>query len=67
MESSHALQVSTDSDNSSMVWIVSTGKKYHKKSTCSNMKGSYQVSLKRAIAMDRGPCKKMLLILYNIS
>lgn len=44
-----------------MVWIVSTGKKYHKKSTCSNMKGSYQVSLKRAIAMDRGPCKKNVI------
>lgn len=57
-ESSHTIQTSTNSDDSLMVWIVSTGKKYHKKSTCSNMKGSYQVSLKRAIAMGRGPCKK---------
>ncbi len=58
MESSYTIQTVTESDNSLMVWISSTGKKYHKKSTCSNMKGPYQVSLKRAIAMGRGPCKK---------
>lgn len=58
VESSYAIQTSTDSDNSPMVWISFTGKKYHKKSTCSNMKGSSQVSLKRAISMGRDACKK---------
>ncbi len=44
--------------NKDMVWIVSTGKKYHKKPVCSNMKEPYQVSLDEAAAMGRDACKK---------
>lgn len=40
------------------VWIDDTGKKYHKKSTCSNMDNPYQVSKNDAISQGRDACKK---------
>ena len=43
---------------SDMVWIDDTGKKYHKKSTCSNMDNPYQVSKNDAISQGRDACKK---------
>ena len=41
-----------------MVWIPKTGSKYHRKSSCSNMKNPSQVS--KSVAESRGfePCKK---------
>ena len=50
---------STDKTNTAqMVWIDDTGKKYHSKSTCSNMSDPYQVEI--PVAENRGyePCKK---------
>lgn len=41
-----------------MVWIDDTGKKYHSKSSCSNMSNPYQVSLSDAISRGRDACKK---------
>lgn len=46
------------SPNADMVWIDDTGKKYHSKSSCSNMDAPYQVTRSEAEAMGRGPCKK---------
>lgn len=40
------------------VWIVSTGKKYHAKKTCSNMNNPKQVSKEDAEEMGYEPCKK---------
>lgn len=40
------------------VWIDDTGKKYHKKSTCSNMDAPYQVSVDEATSRGYTPCKK---------
>lgn len=39
-----------------MVWISSSGKKYHSKSSCSNMKNPWQVPLSQV--GNREPCKK---------
>lgn len=56
------VQVITEAPNisysSDMVWIVDTGKKYHNRSSCSNMKNPYQVSKDEAIASGRDACKK---------
>ncbi|MCI9645295.1 MAG: hypothetical protein HFH40_00520 [Lachnospiraceae bacterium] len=41
-----------------MVWIDDTGKKYHSKSSCSNMSDPYQITRQEAEAMGRGACKK---------
>lgn len=41
-----------------MVWIDDTGKKYHAKSSCSNMSDPYQVPRSEAEAMGRDACKK---------
>lgn len=40
------------------VWIDATGKKYHSKSTCSNMSDPYQVTKEQAEAEGRDACKK---------
>ena len=56
------VQTITDAPNisysSDMVWIVDTGKKYHRKSTCSNMKNPYQLSKDETRARGRDACKK---------
>lgn len=50
---------STPSKSSSvMVWIPRTGKKYHKKSTCSNMVSPSQVTLSEAKERGYTPCSK---------
>ncbi len=48
----------TPTPNSDMVWIDDTGKKYHRRSSCSNMDAPYQVTLEQAISMGRDACKK---------
>ena len=40
------------------VWIPKTGKKYHSKQTCSNMKNPSETSLEKALKMGYEPCKK---------
>ncbi len=45
-------------NNTEMVWITKSGKKYHCNSKCSNMKSPYQVSKEDAINGGRGPCSK---------
>lgn len=40
------------------VWITSTGTKYHRTSTCSNMENPVQVSISYAQSKGYGPCKK---------
>ena len=42
----------------SMVYISGTGKKYHKKANCSNMKSPSQVTLSEAQGMGLTPCKR---------
>ena len=41
-----------------MVWISSSGTKYHRRSSCSNMKNPWQVTVEEAQAQGRQPCKK---------
>lgn len=41
-----------------MVWVNGTGKKYHKRSDCSNMNSAYLVTQEEAEDMGKDPCKK---------
>ncbi len=41
-----------------MVWISESGKCYHSKQSCSNMRDPWQVPLSKAQSMDRKPCSK---------
>ena len=41
-----------------MVWVPSTGKKYHSKSTCSNMNSPSQIPLEDAENQGYEPCKR---------
>lgn len=41
-----------------MVWVSGKGKKYHSKSSCSEMKNPYQISLEDAQSGGRTPCSK---------
>lgn len=41
-----------------MVWIPKTGKCYHSKSTCSNMKDPKQVPLSEALRKNKTACSK---------
>lgn len=41
-----------------MVWIVTTGEKYHKRASCSNMKYPRQVTISEAERKGYEPCKK---------
>ena len=45
-------------ENAATVWVVAKGKKYHKRSGCSNMRNPYQISLSDAINRGYEPCKK---------
>lgn len=40
------------------VWISKSGKKYHRNSSCSNMKNPKQIPIDEAEAQGRQPCKK---------
>ena len=50
--------VKTEEKKESMVWIPKTGKKYHSKSSCSNMKNPSHVSLSTAKSRGFTPCSK---------
>ena len=41
-----------------MVWAPKTGKKYHSKSTCSNMKNPSEVTIREAKSRGLTPCSK---------
>ena len=48
----------TDDEKKEMVWIPSTGTKYHSKSTCSGMNSPTQVPIEDAIKQGYTACKK---------
>ena len=50
--------VSNNSGSSPMVWIPKSGKKYHRSSSCSNMKNPSQVTLEKAQSLGYTPCSK---------
>ena len=50
--------VSNNSGSSTMVWIPKSGKKYHRSSSCSNMKNPSQVTIERAQSLGYTPCSK---------
>ena len=50
--------VSNNSGSSTMVWIPKSGKKYHRSSSCSNMKNPSQVTLEKAQSLSYTPCSK---------
>ena len=50
--------VSNNSVSSTMVWIPKSGKKYHRSSSCSNMKNPSQVTLEKAQSLGYTPCSK---------
>ena len=50
--------VSNNSGSSTMVWIPKSGKKYHRSSSCSNMKNPSQVTLEKAQSLGYRPCCK---------
>lgn len=51
-------EVSNNSGSSTMVWIPKSGKKYHRSSSCSNMKNPSQVTLEKAQSLGYTPCSK---------
>ena len=54
-----ATQAPSSSDQQeTMVWVSDSGKKYHSKSSCSNMSNPHQISLSDAQAQGYTPCKK---------
>ena len=53
-----AIDDQSNTETQIMVWIPRTGSKYHKKSTCSNMKNPTQVTKEEAISRGYDPCKK---------
>lgn len=48
----------SEQPQSQMVWITAKGKKYHRSSSCSNMKSPYQVTVEEAEASGRSKCSK---------
>ncbi len=48
--------VASFEENEQMVWIPKSGSKYHRTSTCSNMKNPHQVTLSGAISRGFDPC-----------
>lgn len=55
---SSAVTSSSQSSGSTMVWVSGTGKKYHSKSSCSNMKSPRQITRDEAVRQGYTPCKK---------
>ena len=49
---------SSGASGGQMVWISGSGKKYHRSSSCSNMKNPWQVTVEEAQSQGRQPCKK---------
>lgn len=56
-EAEQAAQAAAQQPQEEMVWISGNGKKYHSRSSCSNMKNPSQVPLSEA-QKTREPCKK---------
>ena len=52
------VQQAPNAESVVMVWVSENGKKYHSRSSCSNMKNPYQITLDQAIAQGREACKK---------
>lgn len=50
--------VVNDTGSSIMVWIPKSGKKYHRNSSCSNMKNPSQVTIEKAQSLGYTPCSK---------
>ena len=50
--------VSNNSCSSTIVWIPKSEKKYHRSSSCSNMKNPSQVTLEKAQSLGYTPCSK---------
>ena len=48
----------SNSGSGVMVWIPRTGKRYHRKETCSNMKNPSYVTIEEAKRLGFTPCKK---------
>ena len=53
-----ATATSDEGGSSTMVWIPQTGKKYHSKSSCSNMKNPSEVTIEKAQKLGFTACKK---------
>lgn len=51
-------QTQTADQQQQMVWIPASGKKYHSKSSCSNMENPSQVTLSQAQSRGYTPCSK---------
>ncbi len=51
------LEVNID-EQDNLVWIPTSGKKYHKTSDCSNMKSPSHVLLSEAMSLGYEPCKR---------
>ena len=51
-------QTTSKDETEEMVWVSSSGKKYHSKSTCSNMTSPRQISLESAKKQGYTACKK---------
>ena len=50
--------ISSSGKPEQMVWVPRSGEKYHKTSTCSNMKNPREVPLSDAIRFGYEPCKR---------
>ena len=57
-DTSPATAAGSGGGSSDMVWIPNTGSKYHRSSSCSNMKNPTQVTVDYAISLGYEPCKK---------
>lgn len=51
-------QDDSEEESDGKVWIPESGKKYHKKKDCSNMKGPKKVTKEYAVSVGYTPCKK---------
>ena len=54
----YSCKVTVSVPKTNYVWICSTGKKYHKYSTCSNMNRPYKVTISKAKSLGYDACKK---------
>ena len=57
-EDTSSTQAAPVTPQEEMVWIPSSGSKYHSNSGCSNMENPTQVAISEAEAMGYGPCKR---------
>ena len=57
-EDSSAFEIDGEQSTTNEVWVSKTGKKYHSKQTCSNMKNPKKTTLEEAISRNLTPCTK---------